>query len=232
LVAETIQNHDEGGVPGKCSETVLRIFNSKKQAKEKSNMKATKTSDRRSEWLAEAKKLTLAAVDRQGALDDTCSRYGRDDGRKKALQRVAKDTEKIRQSCQHLHEIETREDPPMGAAAIGISGTEPLQVAFTLLVMSRLNENLACETSNVARLIEIAAGRDPAEGLTVRSAFRRDSGILRPLVECEVGRTLDELDDVALKESIFNQALELPDDAEADTVSDARSMRLKRRLVV
>ena len=195
-------------------------------------MKATKRSDRRSEWLAEAKKLTLAAVDRQGALDDTCSRYGRDDGRKEALQRVAKDTEKIRQSCRHLHEIETRENPLMGAAAIGISGTEPLQVAFTLLVMSRLNENLACETSNVARLIEIAAGRDPAEGLTVRSAFRRDSGVLRPLVECEVGRTLDELDEVALKESIFNQALELPDDAEADTVSDARSMRLKRRLVV
>jgi hypothetical protein len=194
-------------------------------------MKSTNINDRRIKWLAEAKKLAIAAADRQSALQDTCTRFHRDENRKEALQHVAGAARRIHQSCKRLCAIETGDDPPLGAAALSISEAEPLQIAFTLLVMARLSEDLSCDTSNVAGLVEIAAGRDPGDALTIRSAFRSDTGILRPLVECAVGRTLDELDDMALKESVFNQALALSEDPESITVSAARSMRLRRRVM-
>lgn len=194
-------------------------------------MKAKNLETRRIEWLAEAKKLTIITSDRHDAMSDTCTRFHRDENRKDALQRAAQLSRQLTASCRRLRDIETRDNPQLGAAAGGIPDTESLQLAFTLLVMARLSEDLSCETSDVARLIEIAAGRDPADALTIRSAFRSDTGVLRPLVECAIGRTLDELDNMVLKESVFNRVLGLPEDVEAETASAARSMRLRRRVV-
>jgi hypothetical protein len=189
----------------------------------------TDLEQRRSDWLKEAKKLVMAVLSRQAALEDACPQFQSDDDRQEALKRAAVANEQITAHCERLHEIETSGAPLLGAAACGITGNEILRVAFTLMVMARLGDDLSRQTRDVASIVDLAGSRDPDTALEIRSAFRSDTGILRPLVEMRLALTLDECD-ITIKERIFNAALGMRVDAEMEACDHVRNLRFQRRM--
>lgn len=180
----------------------------------------------RSEYLEAMAELSGLAVDRTTHLpaDMGMNAMRSPQDAEESIKAVAKITRRIAEVCNRARAIEQRARGAIGIPAIlGSDVPNVIRLAVAILAGKSAAGSWIHECRNVGQLLPAAGGADPQDLLTVREAFRK-SGLLRPLIHCDPGRTLDEMSNLTFTEAAFRRLLALEPDTECDDLLKARAL--------
>jgi len=137
---------------------------------------------------------------------------------------VKKATSRIAEVCNKLRSIEQRAKGCIGIPVLFDADVpNVIRVVIAFLAGKATSGIWMQETRYLSTLLQPAGGSNPGDLLAVREAFRK-TGLLRPYVHCESGRTLDELCDLVLTETSYRKLLALEPDSECDDLAEARKL--------
>jgi hypothetical protein len=137
---------------------------------------------------------------------------------------VAKINRQIAENCNRMRAIEQRARGGIGIPTLlGQDVPNVIRVAVAILAGKSLSGSWGHECRSLGGLLQPAGGSDPEDVLVVREAFRK-SGVLRPHIHSEPGRTLDELGHLTLTEVAFRKLLSLEPDGECEDWLRAKAL--------
>lgn len=141
-----------------------------------------------------------------------------------SLKTVETINKRIADTCNKLRALEQRARGEIGIPALfGTDVPNVIRVAVSLLAGKSTSGLFPHETRRLSDFLVPAAGNTPQDLVTVREAFRK-TGILRPHIHCNVGRTFDEMDYLTFTESAFRKLLALEPDSECEDLFKAREL--------
>jgi hypothetical protein len=186
-----------------------------------------KTKQKSMAWAEKAKSLTAKMLERQEIITDLNFyanwRHGKDtqDEQKEQKAALKSLTREIAALTNELAVFE--QENGVGAAALLDKSAEKLTVrVMALLATARFHPKFERDIQTVGNLIELAAGNDTKEALSIRELFRTGSPI-RPYVYLQYEEVLDH-SDVVLRESALNRMLQQPPDS-AEILMDTEATR-------
>jgi hypothetical protein len=190
-------------------------------------MKSSENLDQlRTDYLAVLSDLSCQAVERACHLPSeigmSAMRTQQDaEESRKAIDRT---TKQIAEVCNRARAIEQRARGGIGIPAVfGSDVPNTIRVAIAVLAGNSLTGAWSHECRVLGTLVQTAGGADPQELLTIREAFRK-GGLLRKHCHCDPGRTMGEIGNVTLTESVFRKLLALEPDDECDELLRARAL--------
>ena len=180
----------------------------------------------RTEYLAAMAELAGLSVDRASHIpgDMGMNALRSPQEAEESAKTITKITRQIAEVCNRARAIEQRARGGIGIPALFTTDVpNAIRVALAILIGKSLSGSWQHECRYVGTILQPAAGADVNDLLSVREAFRR-SGLLRPHVHCDVGRTIDEMGNITLAEGAFRRLLALEPDSECDELMKARSI--------
>jgi hypothetical protein len=187
---------------------------------------AEKIDGLRKEYITTMAEIAGLAVDRATHIpgDAGMGTYRSPEDAAESLTTVEKINKRIADACNKLRSVEQRGRGCIGIPAVlGADVPNAIRTAVAILAGKSISGHWTHETHHLGTLLLPAGGNNPQDLLAVREAFRK-TGLLRPHVRCELGRTLDELSNLTLAESTFRQLLALEPDSECEDVIRAREL--------
>ena len=187
---------------------------------------AEKMDGLRNEYITAMAEVAGLAVDRASHLpgDTGMGSYRSPEDAAESLKTVEKINKRVADACNKLRAIEQRARGGIGIPTVlGTDVPNAIRAAVAILAGKSLSGHWSHETHHLGVLLLSAGGNNPQDLLAVREAFRK-TGLLRPHVRCEPGRTLDELSNLTLTESSFRQLLALEPDSECDDMIRAKEL--------
>ena len=177
----------------------------------------------RDDYLDVLKELALLLIQR-GSANHHAVLWGNADPDEQ--KQIASLTERCGALANRMRIIERQAQGKLGCHALfGPVDIPPvLRLAVAVLAMKGLAHSVASECRTVSMLAELVAGKQAAEMLTVREAFKKKGGILRPHIHIEMERVLDEAENPTLTEAAFRTFLGLEQDAECAEWVRAREL--------
>lgn len=180
----------------------------------------------RTEYLEAMTELGGLAVDRSSHLpaDAGMNSFRSPQDADESIKAVAKITRRIAEVCNRARAIEQRARGGIGVPTLFATDVpNAIRVALAILVGKSLSGSWSHECRSVGTMLQPAAGADINDLLVVREAFRK-GGIIRPHIHCEIGRTVEEMSNLAITEAAFRRLLALEPDSECDDLVRARAI--------
>jgi len=177
--------------------------------------------ERRQNWLDTAIELAIELDAIKDMIDESVRPYG--DAAPEEIRRKLPELRQIMaEKASALAELERGAEPALGIAALLPREPQPVvRRALTMMILANITDRFGGRRGDVGDLIALTTAGDMDEAMTLRGAFRNDTGSLRPLVQFEcLSRSGNGLiaASTALKENAFNLAMGLPNDAEFENV--------------
>ena len=180
----------------------------------------------RTEYLTAMAELSGWAVDRTshlpGDMGMNANRSPQDT--EESNKAVAKINRQIAEVCNRARAIEQRSRGTIGVPALFESDIpNAIRVALSILVGKSFSGSWQHECRYVGTILQPAAGADVNDILIVRESFRK-SGLLRPHILCDAGRTLEEMKNLTMSEKSFRRFLALEPDSECEELIKAQTL--------
>lgn len=155
----------------------------------------------RTGYLDIVKRMVTETATRQEILVSLCPHFtGDKDEHRKNLKALLDTKSRIAAIC---NEMRTYEKNHKGIGVLALfkrDVPDVIRVAVAMLLAQSHSGAVDHDCRSVSRLAQCAAGDDVAGLVTIREAFH-SNGTLRPFVNFDYGRSVDELDRLGFKES-------------------------------